>query len=168
MKDGLQTVCKGCIKKYNDAHYLANKAKKLQNSKAWYAENSERKTETQSNWRKSNADRDRETSKEWKRKNPDSVVAMMANRRAKKEEAGGTYAASDVQKLFKLQQGRCASCSDMLVECGRGRFHIDHVMPIFLGGSNWPHNLQLLCPQCNMKKGAKDPFDWAKQNGRLL
>jgi 5-methylcytosine-specific restriction endonuclease McrA len=35
------------------------------------------------------------------------------------------------------------------------QFHIDHKTPISRGGSNDIGNLQILCPTCNMKKGAK-------------
>lgn len=168
LKDGLQKICKTCMKKYNDAHYLANKDAKLQKSKNWYSQNAGRKHETQSVWRQKNKDIDRANHREWRLKNPDSVIASMANRRARKAEAGGTYNASDIKKLFGLQNGKCAACCIKLIRSGAGRFHIDHIMPIALGGSNWPHNLQLLCPTCNYKKHAKDPIDWANQNGRLL
>ncbi len=156
------------MKKYNDAHYLANKEAKLRKSKDWYAENSDRKTETQSAWRQENKEKDRASHRQWRLDNVDATVAMMANRRARKAEAGGTYNANDVQNLLRLQKGKCAACCVKLILAGKGRFHVDHIMPIALGGSNWPHNLQLLCPTCNFKKHAKDPFDWAKQNGRLL
>jgi 5-methylcytosine-specific restriction endonuclease McrA len=41
-------------------------------------------------------------------------------------------------------------------------------MPLFLGGSNWISNIQLLCPTCNLKKYKKHPVDWARENGLLL
>jgi 5-methylcytosine-specific restriction endonuclease McrA len=33
-------------------------------------------------------------------------------------------------------------------------------MPLKLGGSNWPENLQLLCRTCNLRKNAKHPDVW--------
>ncbi|MGP0054591.1 MAG: HNH endonuclease [Steroidobacteraceae bacterium] len=46
----------------------------------------------------------------------------------------------------------------MVCACGCGRslhlgFHVDHVVPLARGGTNWPANLALLAPVCNRKKG---------------
>ena len=35
------------------------------------------------------------------------------------------------------------------------RFEIDHIAPEFLGGETTENNLQLLCRECNRKKGVK-------------
>lgn len=40
--------------------------------------------------------------------------------------------------------------------CGAGApYHVDHVRPLAMGGSNNTVNLQLLCPPCNLGKGAR-------------
>jgi 5-methylcytosine-specific restriction endonuclease McrA len=54
--------------------------------------------------------------------------------------------------LLKRQGGICA--------CGCGRslalgYHIDHRIALSKGGTNWPWNLQLLAPVCNLKKSNK-------------
>lgn len=41
-----------------------------------------------------------------------------------------------------------------------GERHIDHVMPLRLGGSNYIENIQLLCRPCNLSKGSKHPAVW--------
>lgn len=89
-------------------------------------------------------------------------------RRAKVSENGGSFTVDDVNRLYLSQKAKCASCTKKLKTEGKDKFHIDHVMPIALGGSSFPENLQLLCPGCNRRKSAKHPLDWAKENGRLL
>ena len=46
---------------------------------------------------------------------------------------------------------------------GKQTRHVDYIMPLFQGGTNWPDNLQLLCPRCNRAKGSLLPETWAKR-----
>jgi 5-methylcytosine-specific restriction endonuclease McrA len=46
--------------------------------------------------------------------------------------------------------------------------HVDHILPLALGGDNRRKNIQLLCPTCNLSKGAHHPIDHAQRNGLLL
>ena len=42
-------------------------------------------------------------------------------------------------------------------ECGRrGLQEVDHRVPLHLGGTDAPANLQLLCPRCHRRKGESD------------
>ena len=61
------------------------------------------------------------------------------------------------KQLLDKQSGKCNGCQKVLT---RG-FHIDHIMPVSLGGSNDHLNLQLLCPCCNLRKGAQHPNRWS-------
>jgi 5-methylcytosine-specific restriction endonuclease McrA len=147
--------------------------------KKWGAENRERKAAIMRAWRKANPERNRENNKRskahcyaksklttiaWRRRNPDLVRIHYATKRAKRRKAEGKYTRRDELMLLERQRGRCANCG---VACAK-RYHIDHVIPLAKGGSNWPSNLQILCPTCNSRKSAKDPIEWARENGRLL
>lgn len=101
---------------------------------------------------------------EYKRKNPDKVRRHAHKRRARALEAEGVYSADDVQKILGLQRGMCAYCR---VKVGK-QYHVDHIKPLSRGGSNWPENLQILCPGCNVRKWAHDPLDFARKQGMLL
>lgn len=98
-------------------------------------------------------------------KNPLKARVQQATRRAFKHAAGGIHTAQDIREIYELQHGKCAYCRLKL----KDKYHIDHIMPIKLGGSNDRKNLQLTCgPRCNSAKGAKDPIDFARELGRLL
>lgn len=87
---------------------------------------------------------------------PEKAVAAEARRRALAVSAGGSFTAADIAVIWKLQKGRCASCR---VRLRKGRFHCDHIMPLFRGGSNDRRNIQLTCEPCNLSKGARDPIE---------
>ena len=92
--------------------------------------------------------------------------ALSHRRRAKKAGNGGSFTPAQIDDLYRMQKGLCAepSCRCRL----RGKYHIDHIIPVDLGGTSWITNLQLLCPPCNRRKSNKDPIAWAQENGRLL
>lgn len=68
-------------------------------------------------------------------------------------------------KLMKLQRGRCAVCRR---DVSKGKYHLDHVMPMALGGVNEDFNMQILCPPCNQRKSAKHPVDFMQSRGLLI
>jgi 5-methylcytosine-specific restriction endonuclease McrA len=96
--------------------------------------------------------------------NPEPYVQRANDRRARVRDAEGSYTKADVARIFLLQKGRCAACRISI----KVKKHVDHIIPLSRGGSNFPANIQLLCPPCNHSKGAKHPIAWAKENGRLL
>ena len=52
------------------------------------------------------------------------------------------------RQVFRRDGGRCVTCG------GDELLKFDHVIPVALGGSSTPENLQLLCAPCNREKGA--------------
>lgn len=106
----------------------------------------------------------REAKREWKRNNPEIVQEHSRNRRARVVGAEGSHTADDINDIHARQKYKCAECGVSTMK----KKHIDHIMPLALGGSNWPSNLQILCPFCNDSKGAKHPIEWAARKGRLL
>ena len=76
------------------------------------------------------------------------AVALMEQQTA--PAVTGRDAIPDAVKLFVWQRdgGRCVGCGS------RTQLEFDHVIPLALGGANTARNLQLLCTQCNRRKGA--------------
>ncbi len=98
-------------------------------------------------------------------RNPDRYRNYRRNRRARIAGAEGSHTKEDVARIIALQGMRCVYCK---VKLANNRYHVDHQMPLALGGSNDKTNLQVLCPRCNRSKGAKHPLQFARERGLLL
>lgn len=68
------------------------------------------------------------------------------------------------ERLFRLQRGKCACCKKPL----GSDYHLDHIMPLALGGVNEDSNIQLLRAKCNMQKHTVHPVEFMQQRGFLL
>lgn len=100
--------------------------------------------------------------REWRRANPELAREAVSKRRGKlrlHRLPRGTVAA-----IGLAQRWRCAVCGAGI----RRGYHLDHVMPLALGGKHERSNLQLLCPPCNLHKNAKDPIAFMQERGFLL
>lgn len=193
--DGLQPYCKPCKSIMWAAWLAKNKDKKTADSAAYRVANKDKIREYSAKWRKENPEKQRAASAKWAAENQENIRARNAewaaanperkrsnvakwaaenpearrihhqNRRARKRDAGGKLSTGLAVRLFRLQRGKCA--------CGCGKplgddFHLDHRMPLALGGVNEDWNIQLLRATCNQQKHAKHPVDFMQQRGFLL
>lgn len=136
--------------------------------KEWREKNREYCIEYARAYRRNNPEKSAEISKKYRDANPELRAAHGRNRRARERLAEGSHSHKDVVNILERQGEKCANCRCKLFKSGAKKYHVDHVMPLVLGGSNRADNLQILCPGCNTKKGGLDPLDWAKKNGKLL
>lgn len=107
----------------------------------------------------------RERTKKWKMLNKEQVIIQNHNKRARTKAAFGKLSAGLAHKLLLLQKYTCA--------CGCGGnlndgYHLDHRMPIALGGANEDSNIQLLTAKCNLQKHKKHPIEFMRSRGFLL
>jgi 5-methylcytosine-specific restriction endonuclease McrA len=96
--------------------------------------------------------------------NPERVLVIKRRYRARLRGAAGNHTSEQIKAMQQQQGHRCANCR---VSTRKG-YHVDHIVPLKLGGSNDISNIQLLCRSCNCGKGGKDPLIWAQELGRLL
>lgn len=119
-------------------------------------------------WQQQNPDRAREIQRRWVAANPEKARLQgrlrRHTRRARERASGGILSHGLAERLLRLQRDRCAACRNMLA----GKFHLDHIIPIAAGGENEDKNMQILCPTCNLKKGAKHPVSFMQSMGFLL
>lgn len=150
------------------AYYAKNRDSAKEYLEKYRKENPEKCKKWQRDYYLRNSERIKKTASNYRAENPALISALKHARRAKIKMSEGSHDKDDILNLLSKQKEKCASCGERLKTSGNGIYHVDHIYPISKGGSNWPSNLQLLCPTCNLRKNAKDPLEWAKENGKLL
>ena len=156
------------ICEYKKTTYEANKSAISEQQKIYYQLNKDRIKARVSAHQKENQDaanertkkyiakypeRHRAHCKAWEKANPEAVARKSHDRRARKNFAGGKLSKGITTALMTQQGGECVYCKTDI----REDYHLDHRMPLKLGGAHADGNMQLTCPQCNRKKGAKHP-----------
>ena len=155
-------ICRKCKQEHSHPRCCPSCAKIRQ--KKWREAHPDKKREATRRWRESNIERAREVNANWNKSNPDSMRLILQNYRAKKRDSG-ILSKGLAQRLYNLQRGLCAcGCGEKL---GKD-YHLDHIMPIALGGRNADDNIQLLKSTCNRQKHSKHPIDFMQERGFLL
>lgn len=91
-------------------------------------------------------------------------IAMGAARRARVRGVGGKFTAADITEIIAQQANCCLFCREPL---GEGQIHIDHWIPVIVGGTNDPSNIAVLHESCNLKKGAHLPSEFGLPDSPL-
>lgn len=148
-----------------DAALRAANTDKIRTMKtAWRAANPAMVKAQDAAWREANPDKVKAITAAWRAANPEAIRINNQNRRAREKKAGGRLSSGLAATLFKMQKGKCPCCKQPLGD----DYHLDHKMPLALGGSNTDNNMQLLRAVCNMQKSAKHPVDFMQSRGYLL
>lgn len=85
-----------------------------------------------------------------------------------RNRAGAHIKESDLEAIILRQCGECKTCGD---DIGTVPWEIDHIIPVSVGGSHSPANLQILCKRCNRAKdnGSMREFElWISRISKRL
>lgn len=130
------------IKNYKAAYYINNKEQIQSKYKDYY---------------KSNNETIRHASKSWKLANMSLVAANNANRKALKLQQTPILTNKD-----KLTMKRIYRTSSILSNITGVKRHVDHIIPLSLGGLHHPTNLQIITAEANLNKGNSLPTNIPK------
>lgn len=176
---GVASRCRACMNAYGIAYRVANpdKAKADEASyrkrnharikainAAYWVSNKEKIKARKAVYQAANPEKARVACAAWGKLNREKTRIYCRNRRARKFKAGGTLSQGLASRLFTLQRGKCPCCGLPLGD----NYHLDHIMPLALGGSNTDDNIQLLRAICNRQKHTAHPSEFMRQRGFLL
>lgn len=116
-------------------------------------------------YRRDNQERCRENKKQWIANNREKRSAISKSYKARRRAicADGDPAAL----IFNWEQTALKVCHWCSSQCSDS-YHVDHYQPLSKGGKHVVGNLVISCPSCNLRKNAKDPYEFAASMGRLF
>ena len=144
------------------------KACEIKRAAEWRKNNLGKSTEYKRMWKIKNADFINAYNRQRKLDNPEKIKDINSRYKHKRRALKNNTSVGDVpltSELLARQNGMCANC-----KC-KGKkvlWHLDHIMPLSKGGGHTADNVEVLCANCNLRKNAKHPLEWAAENGRLL
>ena len=106
-----------------------------------------------------------EKAKRWSAANPEKRKLISKHykaRRRAQEEGGATFS-----EIESWESGAVKVCHWCGVKCA-DKYHLDHYHPLSKGGKHTVDNFVIACPDCNLRKSAKDPYQFAASMGRLF
>ena len=167
-KDGLQPYCKECIAMVDREYYTKNHERINTRNAKWRKDNPEKAKVSSAKWREENAVHVKVYSKRYyiehkeeaaayhaklMLESPEKEVLARLHRHARKYNVPGSITIEQLFARWEFYGGRCYIC-------GKLAEAVDHVIPLSVGGPNWPANLRPICAYCNSVKGATWPYDF--------
>lgn len=139
---------KDTLRAQQKIRYLADRERILSQQRDYYARTKEQRRAAARRYAAENRDAAQERAQRNYRKNPDRYKDHAALRRARLRSV-------TVERISRLEvlarsHGRCGICGHTI----DGTFHVDHIVPVSLGGAHAWYNVQAAHPACNLAKKA--------------
>lgn len=163
-------LCKVCGKKLRSTNQWGYCRKHRTQSEKWkeiskkaHKKNPEIGRKAYKKYRENNPEKVKEAMYNWCAKGSETyklwAKRMRAKRRAALNNAEGHFTQDDILELKQLQKNKCYYCGCSLND----NYHVDHKRPLSKGGSNWPKNLAVTCPLCNLRKNDMTEQEFIKK-----
>lgn len=157
---GRRPECKACRKSDSRAYREANLAR-IQEYDRWRYDNQPGRAEANCAAARASYAANREAIAVYARtyyaEHPE--VYERARQKRKALLRGVEHSPYSRTEIFERDGGQCRGCNAELENVPNG-FHIDHIVPVTLGGPDIPANVQLMCGPCNRTK-------WATLEGQI-
>ena len=151
-------LCRAASAEYGHLYREANPDKVAEVHRSYDRKHREQRCEANRRYRELNGEKIAERSRAYHVGHLAEFATRQRCRKARKLGAEGTHTAADTRAQYDRQKGRCYWCG---AKVAWRKKHVDHVIPLFLGGGNGPENIVVSCSHCNLSNGAKHPMDFA-------
>lgn len=93
----------------------------------------------------------------YRKRHPEKIRARAHRKRAREINLNShsDYTEQDIQLQYQSQKGLCWWCGKPL----KGKYHIDHRIPLTRGGNNTARNICLTHAKCNLKRKNRMPWE---------
>jgi len=159
--DNLNHQCKECVNLQGRERYWGDIEAQRERGRAWGRNNREKVLTASRKWYMENRRRRLAADRKWRKNNPEKSRAIWHRYKARKQNAAGDFS-DDQWKMVRdyyALKGKCPSCGQY------DEMHMDHVIPLYRGGSNYISNIQPLCKSCNSSKGHNRFTDYRWDGG---
>lgn len=163
--DGLKAHCKACGCAYARNWNAANKDRKAEARRAWYEANRADVIAYQANYYAQNRDADIARRRRY-------AVAHLADEHMRKAAHRYRKRARSLGLAVTVEpfthSDLIATYGDSCFYCETGAFeHLDHFIPVKLGGPHTLANVRPSCAACNLAKSDLDPDEWLSEQEAL-
>ncbi len=145
------------------AYYQANRGKVDAKNRKWVKDNREEFREICRRSEKKNRKVRTDAVRQWRHENKEFYATRQAEfRTLRLAKEGNTkpswFNAFDLNRIMENQLFRCVYCPVNIKE----NFHFDHRVPFILAGGGNKENIQILCADCNFRKGVRTHKEFLK------
>jgi len=151
----------GDREEYKRDYYVKNKDALLARHRAYWHTNANKMHAIQKRYRETYPDKVRIRLLSWVNRNKERYrsVHTAGTLRRRARLRGLPHERIIRKDIFIRDKSTCQVCGIIL---DPNKWHMDHYIPVALGGAHLHTNVRALCPSCNRKKGSKMPTDtWA-------
>lgn len=154
--DGRQCYCRACNAAYHKGWYERNREDKIAKNAAWNKSHPEACNAYNRDHHRKNRARRTAEARAWNVANRERYNANVANCAAKRRAAKLGLGCEDIrrQDVFQRDGGKCHICGK---RCDPKDWHLDHLVPLSLGGLHAYSNVAVSHPMCNQRRSNTGP-----------